>query len=79
MQTGRSPNLLISPPIRGPRRDKSPHERDPAHAKDDIGASKCSFKGPKSTPKPPKRKPSGKKGKNTAKTLKWMCLKPVEG
>ena len=20
-----------------------------------------------------------KKGKNTAKTLKWMCLKPVEG
>ena len=22
---------------------------------------------------------SGKKGKNTAKTLKWMCLKPVEG
>ena len=67
MQTGRSPNLLISPPIRGPRRDSSPHESDPAHAKDDIGASKCSFKGAKSTPKPPKRKPSGKGGKCTQK------------
>ena len=62
MQTGRSPNLLISPPVRGPRMDRSPHEIDPAHAKDDIGASKCSFKGPKSTPKPPKRNPSGKRG-----------------
>ena len=67
MQTGRSPNLLISPPIRGPRRDRSPHESDPAHAKDDIGALKCSCKGAKSTPKPPKRKPSGKVGKCTQK------------
>ena len=67
MQTGRSPNLLISPPIRGPRRDNSPHEIDPAHAKDDVGASKCSFKGATSTPKPPKRKPSGKREKCSQK------------
>ena len=58
MHTGLSPNLLISPPVNGPRMDKSPHESEPAHARDDIGDSKCSFSGNKSTPKAPKRKPS---------------------
>ena len=40
IQTGRSPNLLISPPIRGPSIDKSPLETEQPHAKDDTGASK---------------------------------------
>ena len=63
MQTGRSPNLLISPPIRGPSMDRSPHEIDPANARDDIGALNSCLKGSKSIAKPPKRKPSGKKRK----------------
>ena len=71
MQTGRSPNLLISPPIRGPSMDRSPHEIDPANAKDDIGALNCCLKGSKSIAKPPKRKPSGKKPKKSNEIL-WQ-------
>ena len=58
MHTGLSPNLLISPPVKGPRMDKRPHESEPAHAKEDIGESNSSFNGFNKTPKAPKRKPS---------------------
>ena len=55
IQTALSPNLLISPPVKGPRIDKSPHEIEPAHANDDIGAWNSSFNGFNKTPNAPKR------------------------